>query len=420
MYEKRRLSNGVRVVSERMESVKSVSIGVWVKVGSRDEADPERGLSHFLEHMFFKGTARRSAREIAREIDGLGGELNAFTSREGTTLYTKVLDQHLPQAVEVLADIFLNSVFDKKEIEKEKSIVLEEIKMVEDDPEDLVHDLHTERFWEGHPLGRPILGTVETVTGLTRDRIVEFLRRHYEPSRVVIAVSGRFDPASLLALLERAFGGFGNGAARRTRPAQQPPRNTPATYLRRKSLEQIHLCIGAAGLPQDHPERYALYALNTLLGGGVSSRLFQEVRENRGWAYAIYSSIAAYRDAGLCSIYAATSPQNAGKVVRAVLKEVKALRKDGPDSEELRRAKEHMKGSLMLSLESTSSRMSRLAKDEIYFGRYIPLEEVISRIDEVSPEGVRKLAGELFDRRGLALTALGPLAKASLPRTLSA
>jgi predicted Zn-dependent peptidase len=416
IYRKQVLDNGIRVVAEKMSSVKSVSVGLWVNVGSRDEEEREQGLSHFLEHMFFKGTETRSSQDIAKEIDAMGGELNAFTSRETTTFYTKVLDSELPKAVELMSDIFHCSVFDRREILKEKQVVMEEFKMVEDDPEDLVHDLYTQSIWKGHPLGRSILGTRESVETLNRNTIVKFLTRHYLPGQIVISVAGNFEWMPLLRLLDRAFGSFTspNGYL----PMRLAPQARGGIVSKKKPLNQIHFCLGTQGLSQDHPDRYVAYTLNTLLGGGVSSRLFQQVREKRGWVYSIYSVLSSFKDAGLFSVYGATSLKTALKAIRLVIKEIKEIEQTGVTSPELEKAKGHMKGSLMLSLESTTSRMSRLAKDEIYFGRYVSLDEILKGIDGVTPKKIQRLSKDLFNPQYLTLTTLGPLSKKDLPDSL--
>jgi len=411
------LDNGIRIVAEKMDSVKSVSIGLWVNIGSRDEEDEEHGISHFLEHMFFKGTEKRSAKEIAREIDAIGGELNAFTSRETTTFYAKVLDDHLPSAVDILSDNFHYSTFEPREIEKEKQVVIEEIKMVEDDPEDLVHDLYTKDIWKGNPLGRPILGTTETISGMTRKKILRFLKRTYDPKEIVISVAGHFDLPLLMKLLEKAFEKY--TAKETDLHPRIAPEMTPHFQVKKRNLEQVHLCIGTQGLPHRHPDRYALYVLNTILGGSVSSRLFQEVRERRGLAYSIYSYPSSYQDAGLFTVYAGASAKNAPKVIGLVLKEFKRIKDKGVDATELEKSKNHIKGSLMLSMESTSSRMSKLAKDELYFGRHYSLEEVVREINRVSLDQVQQLAKGLFDSKYLSLTALGKIDPSLLPQDLS-
>jgi len=412
MYRKIVLDNGVRVVTERMSSAKSVTVGIWVNVGSRDEEKGEEGFSHFIEHMFFKGTRTRSAMQISREIDALGGEMNAFTGRETTTFYVKVLDQHLPQALALLSDLFHHAKFASKEIEKEKQVILEEVRMVEDDPEDLAQDWHMEQALNGHPLGRPILGQAAVIRGLRRERLLHFVDAHYHPRETVISVAGNFTMKELVPLLSRCFGNF-------TRP-QQPQRNRwppeihAGLYTRRKPLQQAHLCLGLKGLRLDHKDRYALYALNAAVGGSVSSRLFQEVREKRGLAYSIYSYAASYSDAGTMTIYAATRPQEAARVIELVRREMKRFHRQGIERKELQRVKDQIKGGLMLSVESTQSRMSKLAKDELYHGRHLSLEEMTSEIDLISGDQILHLAHELFDFGSLSVAALGPISRRAI------
>ncbi|MBI3611137.1 MAG: insulinase family protein [Nitrospirae bacterium] len=394
---------------EEIPFVKSASLGIWVEVGSRDETDAEAGLSHFVEHMFFKGTARRSAQQIAQEMDGLGGELNAFTSRETTAFYAKVVDEHLPQAVDLLSDLFRHSRFSPVEIEREKKVVLEEIKMVEDDPEDLVHDLHTANVWRGNPIGRPILGEVKIIRAISQRKILDYLNRKYLPDRIVISVAGRFNRSALIRQLNRAFRTFGRTAERESYGRPPSPVADGRLVIRRKKLEQAHLCLGLPGLPLTHRDRYGMYALNTLLGGGMSSRLFQEVREKRGLVYSIYSHFAGFKDAGMLTVYAASAPRAVRQVLDLTLMELRKLRNRGIRTDELRRAVNQMKGGILLGLESTNSRMSRLARDEIYFGRFFTLEETLSEINKVSERQVRRLSEQLLDARNLSLTILGPV-----------
>ena len=404
---KRVLDNGIRVVAERVPYVKSVSLGIWVEAGSRDEEDRVAGISHFVEHMFFKGTRRRNAFEIAQEMDGLGGELNAFTSREATTFYVKVLDEHLDQAIDLLGDIFHHSLFDPAEIEREKQVILEEIKMVEDDPEDLIHDLHTQNLWRGSSLGRPILGEPGTVKKITRSQILSHLSEHYHNDRIVIAAAGNFSPSRLTTRLNRVFG---RARPRSTAaPRRRPPKADGQLLIKRKALTQVHLCLGLKGIPLPRPDRYAAYVLNALLGGSMSSRLFQEIRERRGLVYSIYSHLSGFRDAGLFTVYAATSEKSADQVLRLVMKELKRLRTHGVGRDELERTLNHVKGGIMLSLESTSSRMSRLARDEIYFGRYFTLKDIVGEVDKINRRQIHRLAEELLDPREASLTILGPL-----------
>ena len=416
MFRKEVLDNGVRVVTERIPSVRSVSIGIWVDVGSRDEQPGEEGFSHFIEHMVFKGTRRRSAEAISREIDALGGELNAFTSREGTTFYAKVLDEHLTQGIDLLADIFQHSRFDARDVTKEKQVVLEEIRMVEDDPEDYLHDLHTKNALRRHPLGRPVLGAVATIEALRRGQLLSFRVRHYGPTRVVIAVAGNFAIRPVLKQLAAAFGRPWD--AETESGHRLPPTITKGVHVRPKRLEQAHICVGAKGVAYSDKDRYAVHVLNAVLGGGVSSRLFQEVREKRGLAYSIYSSVTSFTDSGLVTVYAGVRPDAAPRAIELILQELRRLQDKPVGRAELERAKSQLKGNFMLGLESTSSRMSKLAKDELHFGCHIPLRQVMADIDAISADQVWRLSRELFDDRFLAVTALGPLRKGDVARVM--
>ncbi|MGH7231625.1 MAG: M16 family metallopeptidase [Nitrospiraceae bacterium] len=416
MYRKVVLDNGLRVVIERMPTLKSVTIGIWVNVGSRDEGSGEEGVSHFIEHMFFKGTASRSATEISREIDALGGEMNAFTGRETTTFYVKVLDQHVKPALALLSDLFHHSRLDPKEIEKEKQVVLEEVRMVQDDPEDLVQDIHTELMMKQHPLGRPILGKTRSIQALRQTDLRRYIDAHYHPHETVVSVAGNFNVRELLRLLQKFFGsvaGPGRPAVRRW-----PPAFHGGVSVRRKALEQAHLCLGLKGIRLDDKDRYGVFALNSLLGGSVSSRLFQEIREKRGLAYSIYSFASSYSDAGTVTVYAATRPREASRVVDLICREIRQLRHRGVERKELERTKKHMKGSLMLSLESTQSRMSKLAKDELFLGRHMSLEEMMADIDQVSTEQINRLSREVFNLDSLTVTAVGPISRRSLHSAL--
>ncbi len=410
------LQNGMRIVAERLPSARSVSIGLWVNIGSRDEEAHEHGISHFLEHMFFKGTQNRSAGEIAQEIDAIGGELNAFTSRENTTFYAKVLEDHLPKAVELLSDNFHNSKFDSREIAREKQVVVEEIRMVEDDPEDLVNTIHIEDMLKGNPLGRSILGTAETLGQIDRKKIIQFLKRTYDPKQIVISVAGRFDFNTLFALLEKAFGSYQCGGSRLI--PRISPVITPQFQVKKRKLEQVHICISTPGLGITHPQREALHLLNIILGGGVSSHLFQEVREQRGLAYSIYSTPSFYQDGGLFTIYAGTGAKNASKVTELIFKEIKKMKEQGMTADELKKAKDHIKGSILLGSESTSSRMGRLAKDELAFGRQFKLNDVIEGVNRVTLKSVHDVANTLFNKKSISLTALGPIEVHALPAPL--
>jgi predicted Zn-dependent peptidase len=400
-----------------MPSLKSVTVGIWVNVGSRDEEQGEEGFSHFIEHMFFKGTATRSAVQISREIDALGGEMNAFTTRETTTFYVKVLDEQLKPGLALLADLFHHSRFPSREIEKEKQVVLEEMRMVQDDPEEFVQDLHTQQMFGAHPLGRPILGTVATIKNLGRRDILGYIQRYYHPHETVVAVAGNFDQKQLISLLDTHFGRFERPAA--TKRNRWPAEIFGGLRVHEKKLEQAHLCLGLKGISVEHKDRYAAALLNAVLGGNVSSRLFQEIREKRGLAYSIYSCLSAYSDGGMWSVYAGTRPAEASKVVELVSREIKRLCAGGVQRDELARAKNQMKGSVMLGLESTSSRMGKLAKDELHHGRRVSLDEVMAGIDRVNEAQLVGLSRELFDERRLSVAALGPVSRRSLASVLN-
>jgi len=408
LYRKLILDNGIRLVTERIPTLKSVTVGIWVNAGSRDESPAEAGYSHFIEHMFFKGTTARSATDISREIDALGGEMNAFTTRETTTFYVKVLDQHLPKALNLLSDLFLRSRLGKKEIEKEKQVVLEEIRMVQDDAEDLVQELHTKLVMGRHPLSRPILGRESTIGRIGRQKLLEYIDTHYRSEEIVLAVAGNFDQQQLEKTMVRTFGGYRHSP--RVVPRKRwPPELCGGVILKQKPLEQVHLCLGLKGVAAGHKDRYAVYALNSVLGGSVSSRLFQEVREKRGLSYSIYSFLSGYSDGGTITVYAGTQAREVERVLNLVGREVRKLGRQGIDRDELKRTKDQMKGGLMLSLESSHSRMNKLAKDELIAGAHTTLEDMIQEIDAVTEEQVCRVARDLFIPGGMALTGLGPL-----------
>jgi predicted Zn-dependent peptidase len=405
--------SGLRLITEAMPHVRSVSLGVWLTRGSRHEDDARAGIAHFVEHMLFKGTGSRTAEDIAQAIDSIGGQLDAFTAKEYASYYVKVLDEHLPLAVDILADIVLNPAFADTDIDREKKVVLEEIKMVEDTPDDLVHELFTQHFWEGHPLGRPILGTPATVEALDHNTLSDYFRHAYVAPHIVISAAGNIEHAQVRDLIGRAFERL---SAAGESIADAPPNVVPNVMVRQKELEQSHLCIGTRGYPQQHDQRYVSYLLNTLLGGSMSSRLFQNVREKRGLAYSVFSSLSAYRDAGALTIYAGCSTDAVGEVIDVVVEELRGVRNAPPADDELRRAKDHLKGSLMLSLENTSSRMSHLARQEIYFGRHFSLDETLAGIEDVTPAGVQEVARDLFANGTLAATVVGPVNGLDLTR----
>ncbi len=398
------LANGLRLVTEAMPYVRSVSIGVWLTRGSRHEPTDHAGIAHFVEHMLFKGTENRSAEDIAQQVDSIGGQLDAFTSKEYAGYYVKVLDQHLALAVDILTDLVSRPVFGAEDIEREKKVVLEEIKMVEDTPDDLVHEIFAEGFWSGHPLGRPILGLPSTVSALDQATLKQYFRDAYVAQNLIVVAAGNLEHEAVKALVENAFS---NVALNGSPIADAPPSIVPAVQVRHKDLEQSHVCLGTTGLPQNHADRYVGHALNTVLGGSMSSRLFQNVRERRGLAYSVFSSMSAYQDAGALSIYAGCGNEVVSELVDVVVAEIRRMRNEPIPADELRRAKDHLKGSLMLNLESTSSRMSHHARQEIYRDREDSLDEMLESIERVTAEDVRRLAGELFARDGLSATVLG-------------
>jgi predicted Zn-dependent peptidase len=406
------LPNGLRLLTERMPNVRSVSIGVWLTRGSRHEAQEQSGIAHFVEHMLFKGTSTRSAEDIAQTIDSIGGQMDAFTAKEYASYYIKVLDEHLPLAVDVLSDIVRRPAFTEEDIEREKKVVLEEIKMVEDTPDDLVHELFTENFWVDHPLGRPILGIRETVEGLTQSALRGYFEGVYSAPNMIVAAVGNVDHARVRDLVEAAFGTVSSDA---TEISSIPPRVEPRIVIRSKELEQSHVCLGTSSYQQDHADRYSSYVLNTILGGSMSSRLFQNVREKRGLAYAVFSGLSAYRDAGSMTIYAGCANDAIGELIDVVVAELKRLKDELLPESELRRAKDHLKGSLMLNLESTSSRMSHLARQEIYFDRQFGLDETLEGVERVSQADVQRVARDLLKDGALAATVLGAVNGLKIP-----
>jgi predicted Zn-dependent peptidase len=412
MYRKDTLSNGIRVVSETLPKSRSVSIGVWVKVGSRHEPQELGGISHFIEHMFFKGTEKRTAKDIAIEMDALGGEMNAFTSQETTTYYTKVLDEHLPAAIDILSDILLASKFDPAEMEKERKVILEEIKGVEDTPDDYIHELFTSTVWPDNSLGRPILGTKDTIKALSHKDILAYTENYYSPKEIVISVAGNFEHARLIELLNASFGKLSRAGI----PKQDTtPAFTHAMNVKKKQLEQVQVCLGCKGLNYTHEDRYVISALNTVLGSGMSSRLFQEVREQNALAYTIYSYVTAYRDTGLLTVYAGTDPSNALEAIRLIVKEMKKIKDEGITPAEEARVKTQIKGNLVLSLESSNSHMSRIARQEIYFGKYISIDDIIRGVEKVTAEQVQRMAQQLFTTEDCSLSILGPVNRADVP-----
>jgi len=396
--------NGLSLVTEAMPAVRSVSVGIWLRVGSRNEREAQNGITHFLEHMVFKGTKHRSAEEIARAADSIGGHLDAFTAKEFTSFSIKALDEHVPRAFEILSDLVKNPLVRPEDVSKECRVIQEEIKMVEDTPDDLVHEIFTQSYWGDHPLGRPILGTRQSVGSLDRRSLLSFFHRHYTPNAMLVTAAGHLEHSQVRDLVAKEFGDL---AAKPDRPPGRPPVPSPSIKVRRKKeLEQAHICLGAPGYPQAHPKRYACAVMNAVLGGGMSSRLFQNIREKRGLAYAVFSGVSAFSDAGCLSIYAGTAKENVRQVVDLVIEEFRGLKSKPLTAEELGRAKDYLKGSLLLALESTSSRMSNLARQEMYFGRHVSLDEIAAAVDAVTGDDILAISQELFDGSRLALTLL--------------
>ncbi|MDQ1003713.1 putative Zn-dependent peptidase [Neobacillus niacini] len=395
MINKYSCKNGVRIVLENIPTVRSVAIGVWIGTGSRNENPQTNGISHFLEHMFFKGTTTRSAKEIAESFDSIGGQVNAFTSKEYTCYYAKVLDTHAQFALDVLADMFFNSTFVEEELNKERNVVLEEIKMYDDTPDDIVHDLLSRAIYGDHPLGYPILGTEETLNTFTGDTLKEYIHNHYTPENVVISIAGNVSE-SFIKEVEKYFGSYEGGKSSIT---ENIPTFHSNRLTRKKETEQAHLCIGFEGLKIGHEDVYSLIILNNILGGSMSSRLFQEVREQRGLAYSVFSYHSAYQDNGVVTVYGGTGAKQLDVLFETIQETLDKLKQDGITEKELINSKEQLKGSLMLSLESTNSRMSRNGKNELLLKRHRSLDEIIEQIDQVTKQSVDGMATSVFTNK---------------------
>jgi predicted Zn-dependent peptidase len=403
-------ASGLRVITEEMPGTRSVALSVWVDAGSRDERPNIAGSSHFLEHLLFKGTTNRSARDIAEAFDAVGGDLNAFSAKEYTCYYCRVLDRDLPMAVDYMADMLQSSVLAKDDFEAERRVILEEIHMHDDDPGDLIHDLFAETVWKGHPLGRPVLGTKDTIGSVSRDQVRRFYQRRYRPPHFVIAAAGNVRHQDLCGLVEREMDTgprVADDHAPKVRAGGGVPPVASEVRVLRRSTEQAHICVGTAAYSRRDPDRFAFGVVNSALGGGMSSRLFQEVREKRGLAYSVYSYHSMFAETGLFAVYAGTTPSKAAEVLSIIRGELVSVAGTGLSEPELERAKGHMKGSLVLSLEDTSGRMSRIGKSEISHGEILSVDEVLGRIDAVSAEQAQRAARAVL-RRPLALAVIGP------------
>lgn len=404
------LKNGVRILTKRMPYARSVSMGVWVNAGARDEALSESGLCHVIEHMIFKGTRKRDAFQIAKEFDAIGGQTNAFTSMETTCYHARVMDTHLTTMVDILCDIFLNSVFSQSEYEKERPVILQEIGMLEDNPDDFIHVLLGQAFWGLHPLGQSILGTKENLFRFDSETIKAFFRRFYQPERIVVSAAGNLAHDQVIDLVGEAFEAIEQS---NHFPERKPSEGQGKIIVNERDLEQVHVCIGTRGLNFTHDQRYTFSLLNTILGGNMSSRLFQEIRENRGLAYSVYSFIASHMDTGMFGAYAAVDPANALETLELILSEMRRLKTISVNEATLQDAKEYTKGNLLLAAESVDNQMARLAQNDVHFGRYISLEEVVAAVDQVTVSDVRVLSEVLFHETPLALALLGPVPDAA-------
>ena len=411
MYRKSTLDNGLRIVSESIPYMSSVSLGIFVGTGSRSELPPEQGVSHFIEHLMFKGTQKRSARDIAEMVDDVGGQLNAATDRENTCYYIKVLPEHLGLGMDILSDMLLHSKFAESDVEKERQVVLEEISLYEDSPDELIHDLHMNSLWPGHALGRNILGTRETIGGMSRQLIVDYTMRHYVPDNVVIAAAGNLTHEQLVEQVRLYWDDVKGAYPRLTDSA---PVFATGRLLQEKDIEQIHICLGTPGVAHDSPEFYSSHVLNTILGGGVSSRLFQSIREEKGLAYSVCSYPSSFRDAGLLTIYTGVSPDNSLEVMEIIYSIIGDIQANGVRADEMQRAKEQLKAGLMFSLESSSSRMSRLGRAEISAREYLSPEKLAAKVDGVSLQQLFELSQPLYRRDSTCFTALGPISKSGL------
>lgn len=415
VYNKSDLDNGLRIITERIEHVKSASVGIWVNVGSRDERAGEEGISHLLEHMIFKGTSRRTALQIAKEIDQVGGMSNAFTSKELTCFHAKVMSDHLPMVTDLLTDIFLESLFNKDDLEKERQVILQEIRMVEDTPDELVHILFSKNLWPEDTVGKPVMGTVESVSSITPEDIRDYIDRTYKPPRIVISATGDIEHQRIVDLMGPAFSSIPAGDFNNRK---RIPHVASGMHIAPKKLEQAHLCLGAEFPSILDQSRYIAAILNIILGGNMSSRLFQEIREKRGLAYSVYSFFSAYIDTGMLGIYAGIDPSQTTETIAVILKELAEFREGRIEPAELKAAQEHLKGSIVLGSESIDNRMTRLAKNELTYKRYVDFDEVIEAINNVTIDQVVDLSRRYLEPGCLNMTLLGPVKEEDIPQDI--
>jgi len=400
------LKNGVILITQKVPHARSVSMGIWVNAGARDEMLDQNGISHFIEHMIFKGTRKRTAFQIAKEFDAVGGQTNAFTSMEFTCYHAKVMDTHLGTMVDILSDIFLNSVFSPEEVEKERPVILQEIGMLEDNPEEWSHSLLLKSFWGDHPLGQSILGTRENIIRFDAGMIKQFSERFYQPDRIVISAAGNLEHQSVEDLIGASFETIQQG---NSLPERLPPKATPSIHIRQRELEQVHICLAASGIVTTDPRRYAFSLMNTILGGNMSSRLFQEIRERRGLAYSVYSFASSHSDTGMLGVYAGVSPEKTDEVVELLIDQIRKLGSSRIEESELSDAKRYTKGNILLSLENMDNLMVRIAQNEICFGYEIPVQMVLNEIDNVTTDDIMDLNHALFQDKHLAVSILGPV-----------
>jgi predicted Zn-dependent peptidase len=411
MFNKTVLDNGLTLISEKIDHFRSISLGIWVKVGSRDEREHENGISHFIEHMIFKGTRTRNNLQISKELDNIGGLSNAFTGKEYTCFHSKVLDRHFEKLADILSDIFLNSVFDLQDLNRERQVIFQEIVMVEDTPDDLIHVLFNRHFWENHPLGMSVLGTNETVMSIQRETILEYIKEHYTPNRILIAAAGNIEHETFVNCLRPLFEPLEFKGPRNN---HQPPDIKSSVFCHYKDLEQAHICLGGKGPHYSSEDRYACAVLNTILGGNMSSRLFQEVREKRGLAYTIFSFLSSYLDSGLFGIYTATDPQDVNQVLQVINKEIREIQRGNITGVDLDDAKEHLIGGMLLGAENTDTRMMRLARNEYIFGRYLTDDEIINRLEKVTIDEVVQASSDVFFDDHVSLVTLGKIREGDL------
>ena len=406
MYNKTVLKNGVRIISEQLEHLRSVSLAIWVDAGSRDEVKSENGIFHFTEHMIFKGTENRSSLQIAKELDAIGGLSNAFTGKENTCFHARVLGEHFAHIADILSDIFLHSTFGVDDLERERQVILQEISMVEDTPDDHIHVLFNRLFWADHPIGMPVLGNEKTVSAIERETILKYINKFYVPERILVAGAGNVDHQSMVSYFEPLFSQLEAG---NLNPRNDIPRSNASVSVQYRDLEQVHICLGGEAPSQTSDKRFACVILNTILGGNMSSRLFQEIRENRGLAYSVYSFLSSYIDAGLLGVYVATDPQNVNPVLEAIKNEIKKICKGEISKSDLTAAVDHLIGGIYLSSESADNRMLRIAKNEFVFQKYVSYEELVSKLQQVTVDEVVEVASDIFQDGTVSLSTLGPI-----------